>query len=272
MNINDIFVKMSDLEKTLISTILALRDDILSKLSKTDVVGYNPHGEKSRVFDEEICELLIESILDKGFDGFVVTEEKIVEGKTEEAIFLDPIDGSLNVARGINIYALELCYAEKPDLESLSYGLIWDIPNGYYYIGLSNRGAYRFDLETKEIRVLKAQRKDFEDTLIEIGNTKGKAFDMVKKIGTIRELGSIAYAIAKIAQGEIDGLFDNSRKLKFTDIAAGLVILKETGAHYYVEVDGDLLKNPRVKIIASCDKELFNELLEVHKEANRNSR
>ena len=264
MLLSDILKIAEGFEKSFLEVIFSLRHEILEKLKNTDVVGYNPFGEKSRAFDEEISKLLIERFVKHGFKGAIVTEEKTVKNISDEVIFIDPVDGSLNAARGINIFAFEACYAKKPGIDFLSASIIWNIPFNQYFIALSTRGAYKCSQEG--CANIEARRKDFEDTVIEVGNTSGDAFLKIKKIGTTRILGSIAYAFTKLVEGDIDAIFDNSGKLKFTDVAACILLLREAKAHCYWQLSGDLRSNPRVKIIASTDRNLFEELLSIFEE------
>lgn len=248
-------------ERLIFEALSSLESEIIDKLSLIRVVGRNPHGETSRGFDEEISRIIFQWLRKRGFKGHIITEELISRGNSDEIILLDPIDGSVNLSRGINIYALEIAYGEKLDLDSISAGIVWVIPEKKFFIGLKRRGAY--SLSNSQITRLKCERKDYEDTVIDICNTRGEAFEAIKDFATIRMYGSIAYSLTKLIEGAIDGVFDNSGKLKLTDVAGVIPMLEESSAFYKIEVLNEINVNPRCKIVASNDKELFNKLLEL---------
>ncbi len=251
--------KLYSHERMILNIIVSKKYDIIADIGKTRVVGKNLFGETSREFDENISEMLILELKNRGFEGSIVTEEKIEIGKNEERIFIDPVDGSINAARGVPIYCLEIGYATRSDFNALEFGLVWDIPRDEYYMGLRGRGCYKINARGRFSKII-AGRWDYDDTVIEIGNTSGDITEKLRKMGTLRKFGSIAFSMVKLAEGNIDAVFDVSGKLKLTDIAGALVILKESGVKYKVSIFDENI-NPRVGIIASTDKSLFQELL-----------
>ena len=257
---SQIFSFLDENERLVIITLNEYRERILRALDYKKVVKFNDFGETSRFFDEEISNILIGGLREHGFTGYIVTEEKISDGNENSVVYIDPIDGSLNLTRDIPIYCLELGLYERSEGLNGRMGVIWYIPQEAFYIALRGRGVYK--LWENELKKLSNERIDHSDTLIVTENTSGVVLDRLKEIGTTRHYGSIGVAIAKMSEGLIDGIFDISGKLKFTDIAGGLVHLNELNIKCEVFRLSNGL-NPKVGIVASIDDVLFDKLKKV---------
>mgnify|MGYP000725224447 CR=1 FL=1 len=257
---DELFNLLTPTEKMIYEAFLSIRDDVLNSIKKRDVVGFNVFGETSREFDERISDLIIGSLRKEGFTGHVVTEEKIDKGNGNEIIYVDPVDGSLNAARGIPLYCFEMGYNAYKDFKNMQFGLIWIIPSNQVYIGLKDRGNYL--ISGDKFEKIETKRWDLEDTVIEISNTSGEILNELKKLGTTRSLGSIAYSITKLIEGNIEAIFDLTGKLKLTDIAGGITLINEAKIDYMVEIFEEKM-NPRIGIIASVDKKLYKSLIQL---------
>lgn len=259
-------LQLSKNEKIILTMLNDIRDSVNDLLSKREFVGFNPFGETSRGFDEEISKLSIDKLRNLGFRGDIITEEKIDFGGDNFSIYIDPIDGSLNASRRIPIFCYEIgLYSKKSKLvEDAIMGVIWDIPRDIYYLGFKGRGAFK--VWDGNMKALESKRWDFKDTLIDAVNTSGAMLTQLKKLGTTRQYGSIAFSISRMLEGNIDGIFDVTGKLKFTDIAGGLPMLNESKVHYEVIYFDDNL-NPRVGILASSDEKLFREIFSLYKKS-----
>ncbi|MGQ4891665.1 MAG: inositol monophosphatase family protein [Candidatus Njordarchaeia archaeon] len=253
---------LSQEEEIVVEMLNKIRGDVFKFLEKKDVVGFNPFGETSRGFDEEISAASIRKLRELGFRGTIVTEEKISWGGENYIIYIDPIDGSLNASRSIPIYCYEVGLFSRSNENNSGgiMGVIWDIPRDNYYIAMRGRGVYK--IVNGELKNLKPRRWDFNDTLIDAVNTSGGTLDMLKKVGTTRQFGSIAFSITGLLEGKIDAIFDMTGKLKFTDIAGGKVLLNEAKVNHKVLFFDEEI-NPRSGIIASTDRNLFNKLVEL---------
>lgn len=251
----------SPTERLILKTFNAIRENIEGFLAEKDPSSLNPHGEISRGFDKKISEWLIEYLRKQGFRGTIVTEEKIDVGENE-TIYIDPIDGSLNAARGIPLYGMTIALSEKEKQSTITFGLVWVIPEDTVIIGNKN-AIIRITKEEKLTKISESPNTKDPDTIIETGDTTGEALKKIKKKYSIRHFGSISYAFAKMIEGVIDGIFDNSGKLKLTDIAAFIPILEKLKVPYHIEQvkvgDGNVL-NPRVKFVASIRQEVFQSI------------
>lgn len=238
------------------------RKKILSLLSRGEIVGKNPFGDASRFFDRSIEELLIKKLEEGNYRGHIVGEELGVRrGEKNEWVFIDPLDGSLNVVRGINFYCVSIAYATGPTINNIKTAIVWDIPDDVFYVAEKNSGAFKI----RNNKVEKLEPKFEGDILLfDVGFTScGKCLDEIKKMGTFRRLGSIIISCMKVAEGAFDGVFDVG-KLKATDVAAAYLIMREAGIYVFVEPI-DIHNNPNVVLIAAKEKEVFDKLMDIYR-------
>ncbi|MEX0569406.1 MAG: inositol monophosphatase family protein [Candidatus Njordarchaeota archaeon] len=256
-------ISLSTMGWTLYNIIRKNRKHILGLLSRGEIVGKNPFGDASRFFDRSIEDLLIRKLYETGYNGYIVGEELgIKKGAKNEWIFIDPLDGSLNVVRGINFYCVSVAYSTGPTINDIKTAIVWDIPNDIFYIAEKDIGAFKI----KDNKVEKLEPKFESDILLfDVGFTScGKCLDEIKRMGTFRRLGSIIISCMKVAEGIFDGIFEVG-KLKATDVAAAYLIMREAGIYVFVEPI-DIHENPNVKLIAAKKKEIFEKLMSIYKE------
>jgi len=112
-------------------------------------------------------------------------------------------------------------------------GVIYDPIKNEMFFAEKEKGAY---LNNKRIKV--SSRKKLKDCMIFTGgpnfssNNKDLNFNEYKKVSSfvsspIRKMGSAALDVAYVAAGRADGYFQ--RNLKYWDIAAGIILIKEAG-------------------------------------------
>ncbi len=88
---------------------------------------------------------------------------------------------------------------------------------------------------------------------------------LIKKTKRVRCLGSVALELCYVANGGYEGMIDLRHLLKVTDVAAGKLLVEESGG---VVSDGEGkilnhgLQNPnRVEIVASANDSVHEEVL-----------
>lgn len=237
------------------------RTRILEFLRNPRIIGRNPQGETTRFFDKAIEKLLIEKLREKGFEGTIIGEELgKFEGKGKGWIYIDPLDGSLNAARGVDFYCLSLAYADRPKIEDIRVGFVWDIPRDVIYFAEKNQGAFRLEKE-KVVRLLTPPETD--DIVLDVGFTiNEECLREIRNKGTLRRMGSIVLSSIYVAEGRFDGVFDMGN-LKVTDVAAAYIIVREARGYVFVDVS-EIKENRRVKLIMARNKEIFDWLIELY--------
>ena len=133
------------------------------------------------------------------------------------------------------------------------------------FIAEKGKGSY---LNNQRIRV--SARKKLKECIIFTGGPKRESKDIDLALAEyknfsskihipIRKLGSASLDIAYVAAGRCDGFFQ--RNLKYWDIAAGIVLVKEAGG-FVTDFNGEneYIKN---KTILVTNAKINKEMIEV---------
>jgi len=233
----------------------------LSKLTEELISLTKEVGEfirnESKVFDREKVEYkglhdmvsyvdkTAEIKLVKGLSALLpeagfVTEEKTSTIKGEKYNWIiDPLDGTTNFIHGIPTFSVSI--ALQCDNE-LVLGVVYEINRDECFSAWKNGGAY---LNNKRISVSKAPV--IENTLLATGFPFYEFADMepylnvlrdlMQKCHGIRRIGSAAVDLAYVACGRFDGYFEYN--LNSYDVAAGIVLVKESGGEIFDFRGGD---------------------------------
>jgi myo-inositol-1(or 4)-monophosphatase len=158
----------------------------------------------------------------------IVGEEKENEKVSGEAIYLDPLDGTLNYYHGLNQFAVSLGYwaGNRP-----MAGVVYNPVEDELFSAVSGKGAFR---NGKPIRVSPAH------TLSQSFLATGWPYDKSQTPAALRSLerllfpsqevrvlGSSALALCYVAAGILEGYWEWG--LYPWDIAAGILMVKEAG-------------------------------------------
>lgn len=250
-----------NITEKLYNSIVANKKRILEYLRKKEIIGKNPQGETTRFFDKAIELALIKSLQENNYKGTIIGEETGVhEGVSGNYIFIDPLDGSLNAARGINYYCVALAHSKSPKLEDFDSAVVWDVPNDVIYFAEKNHGAYKIvGNEIVRIRI-----PEFSDTIvIDVGFTVcEECLKRIKSMGTFRRLGSIIMSSLLVTEGVLDGVFDTGN-LKATDALAPYVIVAEAGGYTFINKT-IFQRNERVHLIVARSADLFEILMDIY--------
>ncbi len=166
--------------------------------------------------------------------------------------FIDPLDGTTNFVFGIPICAVtvSLALGGRPVL-----GAVYDPFREELFTAARGSGSY---LNKKRIRVDRT-RKKLAESLIATGFPSSDRFkgEMLRanftaifsKAVDVRAFGSAALELAYIACGRITGYWEVC--LRPWDVAAGIVLVEESGGRISDLCGNDLLLENHVSIAAS---------------------
>ena len=146
---------------------------------------------------------------------------------------IDPIDGTTNFLHGVPHFAISIALMSGNEIVS---GLIYDPIKDEMFYAEKENGAF---FNNQRIRVSK--KKDINGCLFATGGKAKYEIDL-----PLRRSGSAALDMAYVAAGRYDGYFQNN--LNLWDIAAGIIILKESGG---MMNEIDLSQNTNIQIRAS---------------------
>lgn len=166
------------------------------------------------------------------FPGHRIQAEETGDQPGEECCiwYIDPLDGTVNYAHGIPIFAVSIAYQRDGELQ---LGAIYDPLRDECFTAERGRGAW---LNGKPIQA--ANQSSLDQALLVTGfpydirtnpqnNLEFFARFALHSLG-VRRLGSAALDLAYIACGRFDGYWETS--LQAWDLAAGALIAREAGA------------------------------------------
>jgi len=239
---------------------ILIRD--FGEIEKLQVSEKGP-GDFVTASDKRVEKVIIGEMEKTGYS--ILSEETgLIEGKYKDKRWIiDPIDGTFNFLNGLPHFAISVAYEEKSEIVS---GIIFDPIKNEMYFAEKGNGAY---LNNFRIRV--SNKSDFKSTCLVTGGPKFSSkkresiLEEYKKIsmevrGHIRKSGSAALDLAYVAAGRYDGYWQ--RELSYWDIAAGIIIVKESGG-YIENLSGESFDEEKIDLVASnskIHKELANFL------------
>jgi myo-inositol-1(or 4)-monophosphatase len=184
--------------------------------------------------------------------SFLMEESGKIDGDDKDNIWIiDPLDGTTNFLHGIPHWAISIALQRKGEVIA---GVVYDpVKNELFH---AEKGASAF-MRRKRLRV--SGRSDLDSAVVATGaprRSKPQKEQFMKEynaalnvIPALRRFGAAALDLAYVAAGRYDAYWE--RDLKQWDIAAGMLILKESGG-FYTDLD-DPSKNPLItgNILAS---------------------
>jgi len=209
-------------------------------------------GDFVTTSDKKVEKIIINELLKAHSDYGILSEEagKINIKNKENRWIIDPIDGTLNFINGIPQFAISIAYEEKGEIKNC---IIFDPIKNEMFVAEKGNGAY---LNNSRIRVSK--KKGINDSILATG---GPSFDSKKKDQILKEFndissqlkipvrkfGSAALDLANVACGRFDGFWQ--WELNYWDIAAGVLLIKESGG--FIDINYDKNLSNKCNIIAS---------------------
>lgn len=175
--------------------------------------------------------LLISEIRQRYPSHAINTEESgELAGDARCTWYIDPIDGTVNYAHGVPLFAVSLAYAEENQVQ---LGVVFNPVAGEMFSAERGRGSW---LNGQPLRVSSAA------TLIEsllvtgfpynIRTNPRNNLELYSKFSLlsqgVRRLGTAAVDLCYVAAGRVDGFWE--MEIKAFDVAAGGLIAEEAGA------------------------------------------
>ena len=193
----------------------------------------------------------------------IITEETGIINKSniKNRWIIDPIDGTMNFLNGIPQFAISIAYEENNEIIC---GVIFNPITNEMFCAEKGNGAY---LNNTRIRV--SNKKKLKDALLVTGGPKGASkikneiyseyINVSNNVSNVRKFGSAALDMAYVACGRFDGYWQ--RELKYWDIAAGVIILREAGG--FIDFFEDDINYPLKKNVLASNSNIHQELKEL---------
>lgn len=178
---------------------------------------------------------------------------------------IDPIDGTINFATGIPLFATSIALRKNYDT---IFGIIFDYSQNDIYYCIKNQGAY---CNGKPIKV--SNNNQLKNSVISFCLTSHYNETHIKKILNIEEklasrvrglrlIVSAAIELAWCASGKIDGCINIKPSVGLSS-AAGKLLVKEAGGKV-TNIEGKQRKNIDTMLVTNG--KIHNEILSVIKE------
>jgi len=222
-------------------------------------------GDFVTASDKQVEKILIDE-LQKARPNYSILSEEVGEINNDESFkwIIDPIDGTANFLHGIPHFAISIGLEHEGEIIC---GIVYDPIKDEMFVAEKGNGAY---LNNKKIRV--SSRSQLKDCIIFTGGPKKEAKNRdlalkeynnfsSKVLLPIRKLGSASLDMAYVAAGRCDGFWQ--RNLNYWDIAAGIILVKESGG-FVTDFLGEN-KYKENKTILVTNSKINNEMIEVLK-------
>jgi len=226
-----------------------------------EIAGKGADGQPSYAADVAAEAAAFRKAEELGLNINILSEESpFADRKSEQTLVIDPVDGSLNLIHGVPFYSVSLAVGTG-SLSSVKYGLVMNLVTGDTFYAEKGKGAFRND---ELIHVRKFNEKDSMFFVYMGANASGNAYDISRKSGMVRSLGSASLEMCLVAFGKADVFYmravDSHHALRIVDIAASSLILREAGGEVY-DLTGNILDmrfdiTDRKSLIAVGDRSL----------------
>jgi myo-inositol-1(or 4)-monophosphatase len=238
-------------------------------------LGMGAGGDQMKPVDLAAEKAIVETIRQYDVSFTLISEESGVQeyGKTPKECYVtvDPVDGTTNFVRGLPFFASSIAVSSAPVLSAVYAGIVADLVHNTAYTAIKGKGAF---CNTK--RIFSSKVSSLDDAVIGLDLNTNNVADiaprltsLVQKTGHIRHFGANALELCYVAEGLTDAFVDIRGKLRTTDVAAGMLILKEAGGtvttHKDETFDAKLDPKERIKFVASGNKNIHKSIINLVK-------
>lgn len=245
----------------LLSTI-EIAGNAIEKLRKDGFVVTKKKNESPLTEADLLCNEILKEGLLKSFpqDGWL-SEETVDDHsrlQCRRVWVVDPIDGTKEFVANIPEYAISVALVDqnKPILAAVynpaKQKLIYAVKGQGTWC---NGKRVQCNHVTADKLQILASRSEYQ----------AGEWDRFKSDHIIQEVGSVAYKLALIANGEAHATFSLTPKSEW-DIAAGVLLVEEAGGKVTAPDGSSFVfnqANTRVNGIVACSKNLYNHVFEI---------
>ena len=227
--------------------------------------GRGAGGDISKAIDMAAEKSVLDYLRESGFGCTVLGEEC---GQVEICgggpyVVMDAIDGTANAVRGFPFYCSSLAYAEGYSLGEVTAGVVKNLASGRTYWAVQGGGAFADGAR------IRAARGEEGYTILGL-NLSGATPEMLERVrpltetSHVRHMGANALEMAVFSEGLMDAYVDVRDKIRIQDIAAGYLLVRESGGLLLdgamEPLDADLAYTTRVSFVAAADREMADHI------------
>ena len=234
-------------------------------------LGIGAGGDPIKRIDLAAESAIVGTLTGRGVSFTLISEESGVreygESPQECVVTVDPIDGTTNLMRGLPFYATSMAVSEKPFLEDVHSALVADLFHDVTYTAQEGKGSCRGDE-----RIHPSDNVMLEDAVVgmdlnsyKVDKIAPRLTGLIKKTKHIRHFGANALELCYVADKSTDAFVDIRGKLRATDVAAAILIVKEAGGILTTSngkpLDAKLDPGQKVEFIAAANAEIHRKIL-----------
>jgi myo-inositol-1(or 4)-monophosphatase len=191
----------------------------------------------------------------------VVTEERgelELSGGGPVRVVVDPVDGSLNAKRGLPSACVSIAVAGGPGMDDVEVAYVAELDRPREWWAVRGQGAWcdgralaRLEPGPLEVLGLETARP----------RLVAEAADAILAVEArrLRVLGSVALSLCMVAAGKLDAML-TLREVRSVDVAAGQLLVRETGGAVALPGGERLDLQMRSRIVAARDSSLLARL------------
>ena len=238
-------------------------------------LGKGAGGDAKKPVDLAAEKAIVDTLQNHGISFSLISEESGFEeyGNNPEECYvtIDPIDGTTNLVRGLPFYASSIAVSRKPIMTEIYAALVTDLYHDITYMAQESKGAYRNGekINPSQITSLQEAVLGMDLNTYKIAEVAPKLTNLIQQTKHIRHYGANALELCYVANGLIDAFVDIRGKLRTTDVAAGFLIIKETGGIVTdignQPVNVKLDPKQTIKFVASGNTKIHEAILELVK-------
>jgi len=233
---------------------------------KEHIINFKGPIDMVTEIDRQAEDFIVHKIREAFPGHSILTEESgELDGEKEKRWFIDPVDGTSNYARGLQMFAVSIAYAEKGEMR---LACVYDPLRDECFYAEKGGGAWlngkAIHVSTTEVLINAMLVTGFPYDIHKKNNNIDNFTNIIREVHTVRRLGSAALDLVYVAAGRLDGYWEID--ICPWDIAAGTLIIEEAGGMVTTIHGNPFYMRPPYDLIAS-NGILHNKLLPFFKHA-----
>ncbi len=236
------------------------------------MVEMGADGTPTSHIDKVAEDIILDHVASNNLELNVLSEEAgFVDRGYEDVLVIDPVDGTSNAKRNIPYFSISLAVG-RDDLDGVTLGIVYNPCTGDLYHSEKGEGAYFNGHRLEPPKYKGDSGNGGEGKMISThfgSQSNPRIHEVAKKFHKVRALGSASLDICSVAAAQSDAYYfhmdEPDKRLRITDIAAAVLILREAGGEIY-DINGDPLVmkldlKDRNNMIALMNNALLGEFI-----------
>lgn len=194
--------------------------------------GFGEGGDLAYVIDREVENAIFDELESLKIPLTAISEERghvdMDGGDPNVLVVIDPIDGSRNAKRGLELYALSIAVASGPTMGDVDFGYVHDFNRNEDWWAYRGQGAFLDGLRLEPVRDSEELELVGLETIRPYLVAEHAQSMVDSGIERLRAVGSIAMSLCYVAAGRLDGMVSLGAT-RSVDCAAGQLIVREAG-------------------------------------------